>query len=221
MSQREAGILSYTWITMGDELVRDDHSANDGRIFFWSDPPPTGHPGEDYNCRCTPIPFSPSALGIDDPPIEPSYIIEKLIIGGIIGGGIRKIGAAVGKVFKRNNTEEQIAEPNVPPATRNPNDIEIPVDPVTIRPEGVPEDWVKKQSKNKEGYKYGRPGREAYDDVRVQKGKPNSKYPSSQEDYVRWKKDGQYLDKNGTPTTDESKTHIPLDEFKFNPEIYQ
>ncbi len=26
--------------------------ANDGKIFSWNDPPPTGHPGEDFGCRC-------------------------------------------------------------------------------------------------------------------------------------------------------------------------
>ena len=202
--------------------MRNSHAPNHGQVFAWDNPPPTGHPGEDYNCRCTPIPFSPSALGIDDPPIEPSFIIEKLIIGGIIGGGIRKIVAAVGKVFKRNNTEEQIAEPNVPPATRNPNDIEIPVDPVTIRPEGVPEDWVKKKSKKKEGYKYIKPGSRGSSDVRVQKGNPENTNPSQQKDYVKWKKDGKYLDKNGNVVLGDSlEAHIPLDEFEFNPEIYK
>ncbi|MEM7617625.1 MAG: phage minor head protein [Pseudomonadota bacterium] len=102
--------MFYIWHTQSDELVRNSHAPNHGQVFTWDNPPPTGHPGEDYNCRCTPIPFSPSALGIDDPPIEPSFIIEKLIIGGIIGGGIRKIGSAVGKVFR-----------NKPPASKEPS----------------------------------------------------------------------------------------------------
>jgi hypothetical protein len=33
------------------------HRANDGRIFAWSAPPPTGHSGQDYNCRCTAEPY--------------------------------------------------------------------------------------------------------------------------------------------------------------------
>jgi hypothetical protein len=32
--------------------VRPSHAANDGHVFAWDDPPPTGHPGEDYGCRC-------------------------------------------------------------------------------------------------------------------------------------------------------------------------
>ncbi|MDD0884230.1 phage head morphogenesis protein, partial [Xylella fastidiosa subsp. multiplex] len=35
---------------------REDHAAHDGTVFRWSDPPATGHPGQDYNCRCVAIP---------------------------------------------------------------------------------------------------------------------------------------------------------------------
>lgn len=47
----------YIWRTRGDGKVRPSHAANDGKIFAWDDPPPTGHPGEDYGCRCTAEPF--------------------------------------------------------------------------------------------------------------------------------------------------------------------
>ncbi len=40
-----------------DERVRPSHRMNDGRIFSWSDPPDTGHPGEDHNCRCEAITY--------------------------------------------------------------------------------------------------------------------------------------------------------------------
>ncbi|MGY0329651.1 phage head morphogenesis protein [Xylella fastidiosa subsp. multiplex] len=50
------GIESYTWQTSADERVREDHAAHDGTVFRWSDPPATGHPGQDYNCRCVAIP---------------------------------------------------------------------------------------------------------------------------------------------------------------------
>jgi len=39
--------------------VRESHAANDGKIFAWDAPPPTGHPGEDYGCRCTAEPYTP------------------------------------------------------------------------------------------------------------------------------------------------------------------
>lgn len=47
----------YVWHTQDDEKVRPSHRANDGHIFSWDDPPATGHPGTDYNCRCQAIPY--------------------------------------------------------------------------------------------------------------------------------------------------------------------
>ena len=43
----------YIWRTQGDSKVRDAHAERDGKVFSWDDPPEGGHPGEDYNCRCT------------------------------------------------------------------------------------------------------------------------------------------------------------------------
>jgi len=42
----------YIWRTAGDGKVRREHAANNGKIFFWDNPPATGHPGEDFGCRC-------------------------------------------------------------------------------------------------------------------------------------------------------------------------
>lgn len=42
----------YIWHTQEDDKVRSSHAANNGRIFSWDEPPATGHPGEDFNCRC-------------------------------------------------------------------------------------------------------------------------------------------------------------------------
>lgn len=47
----------YVWRTRGDGRVRATHAANNGRIFSWNNPPPTGHPGEDYGCRCVAEPY--------------------------------------------------------------------------------------------------------------------------------------------------------------------
>lgn len=70
----EAGVVKYVWSTSHDERVRpiatatgkgrlNDHRYLDGREFFFSSPPvvdkATGrraNPGEDFNCRCVPIP---------------------------------------------------------------------------------------------------------------------------------------------------------------------
>lgn len=57
LRQTEAGISKYEWQTAGDERVRGSHAAHDGKIFSWSDPPSTGHPGDDINCRCVALPI--------------------------------------------------------------------------------------------------------------------------------------------------------------------
>jgi SPP1 gp7 family putative phage head morphogenesis protein len=54
--QTSVGIDRYMWSTSGDERVRTSHKENDGRVFEWKNPPETGHPGQDYQCRCVAIP---------------------------------------------------------------------------------------------------------------------------------------------------------------------
>ena len=51
----------YVWRTREDEKVRPSHAANDGKIFAWDNPPPTGNPGGDFGCRCRAEPFFPEA----------------------------------------------------------------------------------------------------------------------------------------------------------------
>lgn len=68
---RERTTTHYIWRTRGDNKVRAAHAANNGRIFSWDNPPPTGHPGEDYGCRCTAEPYY--GYVIFDPPIETVY----------------------------------------------------------------------------------------------------------------------------------------------------
>ena len=55
--QTSVGIDKYVWQTAGDERVREEHAANDGQVFSWNDPPATGHPGEDIQCRCVAVPY--------------------------------------------------------------------------------------------------------------------------------------------------------------------
>ncbi len=50
--QTRLGVEKYIWRTAGDDRVRETHAANDGKTFSWDNPPRTGHPGEDYQCRC-------------------------------------------------------------------------------------------------------------------------------------------------------------------------
>lgn len=49
----------YVWRTTGDDRVRPSHRKNEGKIFRRDTPPPTGHPGDDYNCRCRAEPYVP------------------------------------------------------------------------------------------------------------------------------------------------------------------
>lgn len=55
--KQERPTTRYVWRTQRDSRVRPTHRRNEGRIFSWTDPPATGHPGEGYNCRCEAIPY--------------------------------------------------------------------------------------------------------------------------------------------------------------------
>jgi SPP1 gp7 family putative phage head morphogenesis protein len=51
--QTALGITKYRWVTVGDDRVRESHRSKNGKIFSWDSPPSdTGHPGDDYQCRC-------------------------------------------------------------------------------------------------------------------------------------------------------------------------
>ncbi len=45
-------MLQYIWRTKGDKKTRMSHRMREGAVFSWENPPPGGHPGEDFNCRC-------------------------------------------------------------------------------------------------------------------------------------------------------------------------
>lgn len=56
--QVEAGLESYRWQTAEDGAVRESHAEKDGNIYQWGNPPAdTGHPGQDYQCRCIAVPI--------------------------------------------------------------------------------------------------------------------------------------------------------------------
>jgi SPP1 gp7 family putative phage head morphogenesis protein len=51
--QSNLGVTEYIWVTVGDDRVRESHKAHNGKTFRWDSPPlNTGHPGQDYQCRC-------------------------------------------------------------------------------------------------------------------------------------------------------------------------
>ena len=65
--QTDVGIKRYKWDDSHDNRVRKSHRNLSGRTFYWNDPPVTDkgrrcHPGEDYQCRCVPLPI----FDIDD-----------------------------------------------------------------------------------------------------------------------------------------------------------
>ena len=64
--QTAVGISKYEWSTVGDERVRESHQRNNGKVFSWNNPPATGHPGDDYQCRCVALPIFDAGV-TDDP----------------------------------------------------------------------------------------------------------------------------------------------------------
>lgn len=62
LRQTNLGIAKYTWRTSHDERVRPSHAVLDGKVFKWSDPPDVGHPGEDFQCRCTAEPVIDTSI---------------------------------------------------------------------------------------------------------------------------------------------------------------
>jgi len=57
--KQERPTMHYIWRTRRDGKVRSAHADREGQIFSWDDPPEGGHPGGDYNCRCTAEPYFP------------------------------------------------------------------------------------------------------------------------------------------------------------------
>lgn len=63
---KQAGVTHYRWVASGDDRVRPDHRALDGKVFAYAEPPiadtrsgKRGHPGQIWQCRC-----------VSDPQIE-------------------------------------------------------------------------------------------------------------------------------------------------------
>jgi hypothetical protein len=90
------------------------------------------------------------------------------------------------------------------------------------KPEGIPEDWVEKTSKFGGGKIWQDPENPG-NSVRVMPGNPNSPFPNSQAPYVRWQLNGQPLDQLGKilPTRSVPEAHIPVENFRFLPELFK
>lgn len=72
------GVTHYTWSTSQDERVRDSHMANEGKIFAWDDPPETGHPGYEINCRCVALPVLETPKAIIEQKQETQFVEDYL-----------------------------------------------------------------------------------------------------------------------------------------------
>ena len=79
----------YIWRTVHDDRVRSSHASNDGKIFDDRDPPPTGNPGEGYNCRCTADYNIPTYVDIVDD--------VRGIPGGWVGRQLHDLGMLLSK----------------------------------------------------------------------------------------------------------------------------
>lgn len=70
LRQTELGVTRYRWRTVGDDAVRASHAAKNNNIYRWDKPPlDTGHPGDDYQCRCYAEPYLEDLLpnaGLND-----------------------------------------------------------------------------------------------------------------------------------------------------------
>jgi SPP1 gp7 family putative phage head morphogenesis protein len=86
--QRQHGVEGYTWRTSRDERVRPGHARLEGQVYRWDDPPivdePTGrraHPGEDFQCRCTPEPIFEQIAAFNQPqPVpDPTPTLEPIV----------------------------------------------------------------------------------------------------------------------------------------------
>jgi hypothetical protein len=83
------------------------------------------------------------------------------------------------------------------------------------RPEGLPESWDNKPTRNGDGMQYINPDNE-HDRVRIMPGNPDSPNPAQQEPYVKRQIDGIFYDKDGNVVPgDSAEAHIPLTHFKF------
>jgi len=84
LRQQDIGVKEYTWRGVGDQRERSTHVAHNNKVFKWSEPPAdTGHPGQDFQCRCWPEPIlddifnyvSTPPQGVQPTPVPPPVVI--------------------------------------------------------------------------------------------------------------------------------------------------
>jgi len=77
------------------------------------------------------------------------------------------------------------------------------------RPLFVPKNWTEKPSRKGDGTKWQDP-ENPHNSVRVMKGQPGNTNPGQQQDYIVIRKNGQTLDRLGSPSEDPAAIHIPV-----------
>lgn len=166
-----------------------------------------------------PVAFIPSVGRPDDP----WYVRLSNLIGGaiLIGYAGTAIGGAGGKSAAGTSAAEAAA------AGAAKSDAGLSTRGLTaaretrVKPAGIPDGWRITGTKSPGGVLYRDPNN-AGNSVRVMQGNPNSPFPNSQGPYVRWQKNGQPLDRFGNqlPSAKLPEAHIPLNDFKFLPEVF-
>lgn len=225
--QQAFGITHYIWEGGDCPLC----APNNGQIFTWGegDEPGDVHP----NCDCSAEPILEEAGDPNPPEVGAEDIAEvALLLLSLTPAGLaRRLGIAamirLGRIGQRildlARVREQ--EPPPPPKPEEVVALQKPAEPTpTIfeRPKGVPKDWKATSTKDGKGIVYEKPGSRGASFVKTQKGTPESSQPGQRYDNVRWTRNGQSLDKNGNIVPKNSQeSHIPLEEFKFDPEIFK
>ncbi len=88
-------------------------------------------------------------------------------------------------------------------------------------PGGIPDSWRIRPTQGEGGTWYYDPANKG-NAVRVMQGDPASPFPNSQSPYVRWQQNGQALDIKGNVVPKNTPdAHIPLQDFKFNPDLFK
>jgi len=70
--QQSVGLEEYTWRTVGDSDVRSEHQAREGKRFRYDNPPPDGHPGTPWGCRCFAEPYFPPDFEEEQQDLRPA-----------------------------------------------------------------------------------------------------------------------------------------------------
>jgi hypothetical protein len=91
-----------------------------------------------------------------------------------------------------------------------------------VRPEGVPENWRIRPTDQPGGTHYFDPAN-PQNSVRVMQGNRNSPFIEQRSPYVRWDWGGHALDVSGNklPSPRTAEAHIPLEDFRFLPEVFR